>query len=56
MCRTNNYEKLEQFIEKLIHEAYAASQILEQLNDLIVDTDEFNDKQKEIIGEKLGVS
>lgn len=30
-------------------------QILEQLNEVLVNSNEFNDKQKALIGEKLGV-
>ncbi|KAB0798081.1 hypothetical protein PPYR_09074 [Photinus pyralis] len=53
-CKSNDYSKLEVFIETFILEAYTASQILKQMNEFIVNTDEFNDKQKAIIGEKLG--
>lgn len=53
-CKSNDYSKLEAFIETFILEAYTASQILKQMNEFIVNTDEFNDKQKAVIGEKLG--
>ncbi|KAG5892235.1 hypothetical protein JTB14_022300 [Gonioctena quinquepunctata] len=49
-----DYNRLESFIQNLMLEAYAASQILEQLNDHLIESDEFNDKQKALIGEKLG--
>ncbi|KAK5646209.1 hypothetical protein RI129_004673 [Pyrocoelia pectoralis] len=54
-CKSNNYSKLEEFIETFILEAYTASQILKQMNEFIVNTDEFTDKQKAVIGEKLGI-
>ncbi|XP_023021332.1 replication factor C subunit 4 [Leptinotarsa decemlineata] len=50
-----DYSHLESSIQNLMLEAYAASQILEQLNDYLVNSDEWNDKQKALIGEKLGV-
>jgi replication factor C subunit 2/4 len=40
----------------MMFEAYAASQILEQLNEFLINFDELTDKQKSLIGEKLGVS
>ncbi|CAG9832109.1 unnamed protein product [Diabrotica balteata] len=49
-----DYNNVENFIQKLMLEAYAASQILDQLNEKLVNSDEFNDKQKALIGEKLG--
>ncbi|XP_056641333.1 replication factor C subunit 4 [Diorhabda sublineata] len=55
VCKNlNDYSRLEEFIQKLMLEAYAASQILDQLNEKIVNSVEFNDKQKAVIGEKLG--
>jgi replication factor C subunit 2/4 len=38
----------------MMFEAYAASQILEQLNEFLINFDELTDKQKSLIGEKLG--
>jgi len=55
VCKDNNYSKLEMFIDDFILEAYSASQILEQVNELMINSNEFNNKQKAIIGEKLGV-
>ncbi|CAH1970522.1 unnamed protein product [Acanthoscelides obtectus] len=54
-CKSQEYGELEKFIRKLMLEAYAASQILVQLNEMLVVNDQFNDKQKALIGEKLGV-
>ncbi|XP_022914179.1 replication factor C subunit 4 [Onthophagus taurus] len=56
VCKTNNYNKLEEFIEKFMLEAYSGLQILEQMNDLLIESNEFNNKQKAIIGEKLALS
>lgn len=55
VCKENDYDKLKYFINKFTLEAYSGLQMLEQLNDFIIGSDEFNNKQKAIIGEKLGV-
>ncbi|KAK4879245.1 hypothetical protein RN001_007391 [Aquatica leii] len=54
VCKENIYSKLEEFIESFILEAYTAAQFLKQVNEVIVNTDEFTDKRKAVIGEKLG--
>ncbi|KAF2894013.1 hypothetical protein ILUMI_12166 [Ignelater luminosus] len=55
VCKENNYNKLETFIDDFILEAYSALQILEQVNHQLINSNELNNKQKAIIGEKLGV-
>ncbi|XP_063923316.1 replication factor C subunit 4 [Zophobas morio] len=55
VCKARNHNQLQEFLEELMFEAYAASQLLEQLNEFIVNFDGFTDKQKALIGEKLGV-
>ncbi|XP_046743956.1 replication factor C subunit 4 [Diprion similis] len=54
MCQSKDYSKVEMFIDNYMMEAYAVSQVIEQLNDKIVYSTELSDKQKAIIGEKLG--
>ncbi|CAH1107649.1 unnamed protein product [Psylliodes chrysocephalus] len=54
VCKKLNLSKLQCFIEKIMFEAYSGSQILDQLNEVIVNSDDFNDKQKAVIGAKLG--
>jgi replication factor C subunit 2/4 len=54
VCKSKNYKDLEEFLRKMMFEAYAASQILEQLNEFLINFDELTDKQKSLIGEKLG--
>ncbi|XP_023311463.1 replication factor C subunit 4 [Anoplophora glabripennis] len=49
-----HFSQLQEFIQGLLLEAFSASQILEQLNEILV-TEELNDSQKAIIGEKIGV-
>ncbi|XP_015517332.1 replication factor C subunit 4 [Neodiprion virginianus] len=53
MCQSKDYNKVEMFIDNYMMEAYAVSQVIEQLNDKIVYSTELSDKQKAIIGEKL---
>ncbi|KAJ8910431.1 hypothetical protein NQ315_012573 [Exocentrus adspersus] len=50
-----HYKDLQEFIRKLMLEAYASSQLLEQLNDKLVASKDLNDSQKSFIGEKIGV-
>ncbi|KAL3272464.1 hypothetical protein HHI36_013943 [Cryptolaemus montrouzieri] len=56
VCKKGNNMNAVEFVKKFGCEAYSASQFLEQFNDFLVTTNTFNDKQKAIIGEKLGVS
>ncbi|KAM4548153.1 replication factor C subunit 4 isoform 1-T2 [Odontesthes bonariensis] len=48
------FEKLEMAVRNLIEEGYAATQILSQLHDSIIEQD-FTDKQKSVITEKMAV-
>ncbi|CAG9864938.1 unnamed protein product [Phyllotreta striolata] len=55
VCKeSKEFSALDSFVKKLLYEAFAVSQILDQLNEKIINSDEFNDKQRTIIGEKLG--
>lgn len=56
VCADRNIGKLQEYLSKIMLQAYSASQILEQLNELIVESDKFTDPQKAVIGEKLGVN
>ncbi|KAK9731147.1 Replication factor C C-terminal domain [Popillia japonica] len=56
VCKENDYNKLKSFINRFSLEAYSGLQMLEQLNDYIIESDEFTNKQKAIIGEKLGAA
>lgn len=55
-CKSKNHQKLIDFMETFMLEAYAVSQVFEQLNELIVASNEFNEQQKSVILDKLGVS
>lgn len=54
VCETKNYNELEAYVDKFMLEAYSASQIVDQLNDIIIFSNTFTDKQKALIAEKLG--
>ncbi|KAJ6660944.1 hypothetical protein lerEdw1_016964 [Lerista edwardsae] len=52
-CQSGAFEKLEVATKNLINEGYAASQLINQLHDIIVERENLSDKQKSIIAEKL---
>ncbi|XP_014383319.1 replication factor C subunit 4 [Alligator sinensis] len=52
-CRSGSFEKLETVTKNLINEGYAASQLVNQLHDVIVESEDLSDKQKSTIAEKL---
>lgn len=51
-----DFSKVEDFVDEFLLEAYSTSQLIEQLSDRIIVSDDFSDKQKAIIGERLAVS
>ncbi|XP_077204394.1 replication factor C subunit 4 isoform X2 [Paroedura picta] len=52
-CQSGSFEKLEVVTQNLINEGYAATQLINQLHDIIVEKEELSDKQKSVITEKL---
>ncbi|XP_003225743.1 replication factor C subunit 4 [Anolis carolinensis] len=52
-CQSGSFEKLEAVTKNLIDEGYAATQLINQLHDVIVEREDLSDKQKSIIAEKL---
>lgn len=56
VCKSANYSKLEDFVEDLILGGYSVAQFFEQLNEYLVECDILTNKQKAMIGKKLGVS
>ncbi|XP_023289574.1 replication factor C subunit 4 [Orussus abietinus] len=54
VCKTKDYSKVETFVDEFMMEAYAASQVVEQLNKKVVYSSILTDEQKTIIGEILG--
>lgn len=53
VCETQEYNMIEEFVDDFMLEGYAGSHAVEQLNDVIIRSDSFNDKQKTFLGEKL---
>ncbi|KAG7207799.1 hypothetical protein KM043_009406 [Ampulex compressa] len=54
VCKTKDYSKAESFVDEFMLEAYAASQVIEQLSERIIYSNELSDKQKALIADKLG--
>ncbi|XP_059621388.1 replication factor C subunit 4 [Phlebotomus argentipes] len=54
ICRSQDYAKLEKYVEDLSFDAYSVGQLLEQLNDFVVNHGRLTGKQKCIIAEKIG--
>lgn len=56
VCRSGNYERLEQFVREIGYSAYSVGQMMEQFVEFIVHHPGLNDPQKAKILDKLGVS
>ncbi|XP_071774423.1 replication factor C subunit 4 [Centroberyx gerrardi] len=54
ICFKGTFEKLEVAVKNMVDEGYAATQILSQLHETIIEQD-LNDKQKSAIAEKMAV-
>ncbi|POI36224.1 hypothetical protein CIB84_000025 [Bambusicola thoracicus] len=52
-CSSGSFEKLETVAKNLINEGYAVAQLVNQLHDIVVESEDFSDKQKSVIAEKL---
>lgn len=52
-CQSGSFDKLEAVVKDLINEGHAATQLVSQLHDVVVENDALSDKQKSIITEKL---
>lgn len=48
VCRSNNFDKIQQWVNKLIRDGYSGVQVLSQLNEMIIkcNKDELTDVQK----------
>lgn len=55
ICLHKNYADLETFADNFASEAYSVSQLMEQLNEVVVYSNKFTKKEKMIICDKLGV-
>ncbi|KAM4772345.1 replication factor C subunit 4 isoform 3-T3 [Rhinophrynus dorsalis] len=52
-CQSGSFEKLETVVKNLINNGHAATQLVNQLHDIILEREDLTDKQKAIITEKL---
>lgn len=55
-CHSGSFDKLEAVVKNLIDEGHAATQLVNQLHDAIIENENLSDKHKSIITEKLAVS
>ncbi|NP_001082757.1 replication factor C subunit 4 L homeolog [Xenopus laevis] len=53
VCQSGSFEKLENFVKDLINNGHAATQLVNQLHDVILERGDLTDKQKAFITEKL---
>lgn len=56
VCRAGDYAKLEAFVADMVFEAYSIGQMFDQLSERIVAHPELSNKQKCVLGDKLGES
>ncbi|KAK2588501.1 hypothetical protein KPH14_001079 [Odynerus spinipes] len=54
VCKSKDYSKVEDFVEEFLLEAYATSQVIDQLSERVIYSNEFSDRQKSMIADKLG--
>ncbi|KAG9494007.1 hypothetical protein GDO78_001716 [Eleutherodactylus coqui] len=52
-CRSGSFEKLETVVKNLINNGHAATQLVNQLHDVILERSDLTDKQMAVIAEKL---
>ncbi|EDK97660.1 replication factor C subunit 4 [Mus musculus] len=52
-CHSGSFDKLEAVVKNLIDEGHAATQLVNQLHDAIIENENLSDKHKSIITEKL---
>ncbi|NXQ22814.1 RFC4 factor, partial [Peucedramus taeniatus] len=52
-CQSGSFEKLETLAKNLINEGFSVAQLVNQLHDTIVESEDYSDKQKSAIVEKF---
>ncbi|XP_073529189.1 replication factor C subunit 4 [Phyllobates terribilis] len=52
-CQSGSFEKLEIVVKNLINNGHAATQLVNQLHDIVLEREDLTDKQKAVITEKL---
>jgi replication factor C subunit 2/4 len=54
VCESNSYEKIDDYVKKMIMDGFPAAQILNQLHDVLIASN-YSDKQKSTIFEKIAI-
>lgn len=54
-CQSGSHEKLDRAVKDLVADGHSAGQIILQLHDLVVTSDDLNDKQKSFICERIAI-
>uniref|UniRef100_A0A8C4QIA4 Replication factor C (activator 1) 4 n=1 Tax=Eptatretus burgeri TaxID=7764 RepID=A0A8C4QIA4_EPTBU len=52
-CKSNSYDKINKTLKGLLSDGYAASDIIVNINDLLVTHSQLTDKQKSVLAERL---
>lgn len=55
VCHSDSYQSLDDTVKRVNREGYAASQLLGQLHDRVIQMEELSDKQKSVVCEKMAV-
>lgn len=55
VCHSDSYEKLDKNLKEIVCEGHSGMQILFQIHDLLMTTEELNDQQKSVIAEKIAI-
>lgn len=55
VCRSDSYEKLDKTLKEIICEGHSGMQILLQIHQLVMTTEELDDHQKSIVAEKIAI-
>ena len=55
VCNNNSFENMESYVNDITCEGFAGSQLINQLHDRIVTSDDYSDLQKSVMCEKLAV-
>ena len=55
VCRGNSFENMESYVNDITCEGFSGAQLINQLHDRIVISDDYSDLQKSVMCEKLAV-
>lgn len=55
VCKSKNEKKLQEFMLKVKCNAYSILQMVDQLNEVIVNSSDYSEETKTIVGDKIGL-